>query len=158
MKLFSVLLFVLLAGCPLNKKRGKNVVDVKDRELPYEIPPGAPVPPEDYCFEIPKGQAGVPYTTVRLTVEADSVYGKVDYKSAQQTDGHGNFVGVIYGTTLLVSYKDDKQAAEDQEWKLEGDSLYQKPFDSAVLDSTQSKKPDVYKTVFPAVMLKVACK
>ena len=124
----------------------------------YDLPPTAPIPPERYCFEQSKSN-GTTIAWVELTVEGDSAFGKVEYDKTENVPG-GEFKGVMLGTTLLVNCKlktDSGITLQDQEWKLERDTLFR----IKALQTTDTAKGDnktAGKADFVAVLHKVRCK
>ena len=89
----------------------------------YDMPPGAPIPPEKYCFE--EKANGINSTKLELNVVGDTAYGIVNYDKAANLPT-GNFKGVLYGTTLIVNYKfktDTGLVTQEQEWNIVDDSL-----------------------------------
>ena len=111
MKALIVLLFFLVSGCPLDKlktgssksKKGAQSSKSVEREVAYETPPHAPIPPEKYCYELHSNAQGV--TKLELTVTLDSVLGKLDHFPARANEPNGILIGTIYDGTLLVSYQ-----------------------------------------------------
>ena len=153
--IFPVLAIFFFTACTSPKgKGGMNIPG--ERAIPYDMPPTAPVPPEKYCFEM---HDGTDNSKMELTIEGDSAYGKIDYaKTTNLTSGE--FKGVIYGNTLLVSYQfktDNGIKREDQKWKLEKGNIY-KVNEVIIPDSLQSKADSLKKIPLKVVLAKVPCK
>jgi hypothetical protein len=127
-------------------------------DVPYDLPPQAPAPPEKFCY----AQIGIDSanTTMELTIAGDSIFGTLDYLKWEKQRS-GNFSGVIYGTTLLVTYKfkgDSSAQSVREEWKMVDDSLFEKTkrpmYEVTVGDRTTLVNPDVLQST----LFKVPCK
>lgn len=139
------------------KKKGK---EKKAVVVPYEIPPNAPIPPENYCYELGKDD-GPDAINVQLNVTGDSVSGNLQFAPVKRAATHGTLTGQIFGNTLFLNYKykgiDGVDRAEAQEWKFAGDSLVKKVIDLNNSDSLSDQKY-LDKILYLSVMHKVPCK
>lgn len=132
---------ILTSSCHLMIKKKKH------DEVPYVTPPVAPIPPENYCYESNTGNKA----QLQLTIAGDSVFGKLESETS------GTFTGIVYSNTLLITYNYDIAGAhrsEEREWKLAGDSIYEKPVEPVQLDSGQAAA----KITSPLSMHKVPCR
>ncbi|MDB5284390.1 MAG: hypothetical protein JWO06_3465 [Bacteroidota bacterium] len=152
MKFIPLLLLILITSCSTGKK-GKNVPQ-KEHEIPLDLPPTAPIPPENYCYELHQGEKA---TKLLLTITGDSVFGKIDYHINPTILAQGTISGIIYGNTLLVTYTEGTGPQEEQEWKMDEDSIYKKQIDTSPNDSTHHLIKYPERGIFTTAMHKVAC-
>ena len=151
--LLSVFVVLAMTACNDFDNRGKIV---KKIPLTYDLPPNAPIPPERFCFE-QNGKQGI--TTIALNIEGDSVFGQIDYPKAAHLQA-ANFLGVIYGQTLVVNYKMTKENRDlliEQEWKMHEDSLY-KSNEKMIKDSIWGDIALPAEIALNSVFTKVPCK
>ena len=154
MKLLPFLIIFILTACTTASKKGKHDI-IREHTVPLDLPPRPPIPPQFYCYQLSQGEKSI---SLQLTVTGDSIYGKTDYNVNRNTRVSGTISGIIYGNTLLVAYREGTGPAEEQEWKMETDSIYRQPLDPAVVDDTvhiKIKYPD--RVLFSTAMHKVPC-
>jgi hypothetical protein len=130
----------------------------KDTAMPYELPPSAPIPPEKYCFE-QRTTDNINPASLELTIAGDSVIGILNFKKSA-TPRKDNFVGVIYGNTLIVKYMfkvDTGWQSQDQQWKISGDSIYKtnKKLNRGMPEDSTSL---MAQANLPTKLFKVSCK
>ena len=154
MKILPFLFLVFLSACTSSSKKGRKV-EVREHESPLDLPPRAPIPPQFYCYQFSQGEKAI---SLQLTITGDSIYGKTDYKVNRTTTIPGTITGIVYGNMLMVSYKEERGPSEEQEWKMDMDSIYRQPLDSIVAEDTthiKIKYPD--RALFLSAMYRVPC-
>ena len=138
--ILPMLVVLLFTSC---SRKGAN------GNLPYDMPPTAPIPPTKYCFEQNNGNGG----KLELIIKGDSAFGKFLNAKSENSAGE-NFTGVIYGSVLIVKYKfksDTGWISQDQEWKMVEDSIYktgQKQMPDSLEAKAQIKSPSNIETSF----------
>jgi hypothetical protein len=158
-RLFILSATVLLSGCPLKKlsfslTKKKGIYDVTT----YDILPPAPVPPENYCYELNQGNNGI-HAVMRITIMGDSVFGTLDYANSPGSQTKGKISGTIFDSTILASYKTaENMKGVDEEWKLRGDSIFMRTSEIIPRDTPQAGLPDSIHAIFSPALHKVACK
>ena len=155
MKLLTPFLFVFLLSLCNSKSKFKG----GEQDIPYEIPPTAPIPPEDFCYE---RHAGAENMYLHISIAGDSVQGNLAYTGGTHDKENGQMTGIIYGNTLIISYTSlygGKSNTEDQEWKMVGDSIYRRIVNTnTIMDSTKANKQETDSISFMPALYKVICK
>lgn len=102
---------------------------------PYDFPPGAPIPPVDYCFE-----STIDKDELLLRIEGDSAFGKL-VRPKSENQSNGSFTGIIYGKTLIVNYKlktDKGWQTEEQQWRFSKDSIFKINKQAGIVNITRT--------------------
>jgi len=154
-RLFQIFL-ITLAFSSCDKFKGKQFVD---HLTPYETPPRAPIPPQDYCYEGKQGNNEV--TSLHLIVTGDSITGNMNQINGSKDQINGTVRGVMFGNTALIAFRnlnDQTGKPEEQEWKINGDTIYKVKKVIAQSDSTGILGVDSGNLTIELTLIKASCK